>query len=140
MNLKICNYIKEHKNQFKTAIFFIVIGLIYYIITQLTSFRIPCPIQSITGLFCPGCGITHFFICIVHLDFIGAVKENYAVAFLIIVLGIPKLIQIIWKPNCLKKNSRLWQILIFISLIFVIIFGILRNISGFEFLLPSYAK
>jgi hypothetical protein len=64
-------FFRTHRKQLRTAGIFFLLGLAYYIITQLTPLRIPCLFQKITGLACPGCGISHFCIRLLHLDFLG---------------------------------------------------------------------
>ena len=75
-------FFRTHRKQFRTAGVFFLLGLAYYIVTQLTPLRIPCLFQKITGLACPGCGISHFCIRLLHLDFLGAARENLAIALL----------------------------------------------------------
>jgi hypothetical protein len=36
----------------------------------------PCGFLMVTGLPCPGCGLTHAFTAMAHLDFVGAVYAN----------------------------------------------------------------
>ena len=35
-----------------------------------------CPFRALTGLLCPGCGITHAFLSLGRLDFAGAYAAN----------------------------------------------------------------
>ena len=50
-------FFRIHRKQLRTAGIFFLLGLAYYIVTQLTPLRIPCLFQKVTGLACPGCGI-----------------------------------------------------------------------------------
>jgi len=36
----------------------------------------PCGFLMVTGLPCPGCGLTHSFVAMAHLDFVAAVHAN----------------------------------------------------------------
>ena len=76
------SFFHTHRKQLRTAGVFFLLGLAYYIVTQLTPLRIPCLFQKITGLACPGCGISHFCIRLLHLDLLGAARENLAIALL----------------------------------------------------------
>ena len=38
--------------------------------------RTLCPFKTVTGLPCPGCGITHAFLSLGRLDFSGAYAQN----------------------------------------------------------------
>lgn len=62
-----------------TAVFFSFLLYFAFSINALNYFgNIPtfCPFKRLTGLNCPGCGMTHAFIGISHLDFRSAIKFN----------------------------------------------------------------
>lgn len=86
----------------------------YYIFVRLTGLSLPCFFQTVTGLRCPGCGITHMLL--------SAAKLNFAAAFAVI--------KLIFAPDWLEANSRALDILVFIALIALMIFGVLRNIPA----------
>lgn len=46
---------------------------------QWTGQGIPCLFRLITGLKCPGCGVSHMLLAIIHGDFRKAFHENAAV-------------------------------------------------------------
>ena len=56
--------------------FFILLGLVYAVIVRYTSFCIPCFFNTITGLKCPGCGVTHMLLSLMELDFSAAFYAN----------------------------------------------------------------
>lgn len=118
----------------------LLLGLAYYIVTQLTAFRIPCMFQTITGLACPGCGVSHFCIRLLHLDFAGAARENLALAVLLPIWCAALLLRIIWHPQWLAKDSRGEKLLLWGSVAVLLLFGVVRNLPGMEFLLPSYRQ
>lgn len=60
----------------KGVLLFILIGLAYFIFIKLTGIMIPCPFKLITGLDCPGCGVTHMFLDMANLDFVSAFWDN----------------------------------------------------------------
>jgi ABC-type sugar transport system permease subunit len=72
-----------------------------------------------------------------HLRIISAFRQNLAVGILLPVWGIIGVIEFWFNPPQLAPGSKLINVLTWFSLILVIIFGILRNIPGFEFLLPT---
>lgn len=113
------------------------IGLLYYILTQFTSFRIPCLFYQITGLACPGCGISRFCIALLKGNLPGAIRENLAVALLLPIWLLFYLIRLLFHPVCMAKNSRGERILLWGSIFILLLFGVLRNLPGLEFLLPS---
>ena len=103
------------------------IGFGYYLWLNFTHLGIPCPFRMITGWLCPGCGITHMLIALIHLDFHTAYLEN---PFLL--LTFPFLIgQIIYQRylQLTKQVNPRWnQVLLWLYVIALIIFGILRNL------------
>lgn len=53
-----------------------ILGLFYAYIIIPMGIAIPCKFNLITGLSCPGCGITGACLNILKLDFVSAVKCN----------------------------------------------------------------
>ena len=53
----------------KGLLFASIAGGIYYLLIQFTPLRIPCFFRTVTGLQCPGCGVTHMILALLHLDF-----------------------------------------------------------------------
>lgn len=63
------------------------IGLAYALFCSLTSLAIPCPIRLVTGLLCPGCGVTRMCLALLRLDFAAAWSANPGLLLLLPVLG-----------------------------------------------------
>ncbi len=103
------------------------VGFGYYLWLNFTHLGIPCPFRTITGWLCPGCGITHMSIALIQLDFHTAYLEN---PFLLLTL--PFLIGEILYQRYLqltKQTNPQWnQVLLWLYVIALIIFGILRNL------------
>lgn len=133
-------FFRTHRKQLRTAGVFFLLGLAYYIVTQLTPLRIPCLFQKITGLACPGCGISHFCIRLLHLDLLGAVKENLAIALLFPLWLAAFLVRVLWNPKWFAKGSKGENLLLWGSVVVLLLFGIVRNLPHMEFLLPSYLQ
>lgn len=130
--MKKLDYIKRN---LKYAIMAISVFLIYYILNKKFGFSIPCIFYKITGLYCPGCGITRLLFALVNLEFYESFKYNPWI-FILIVLG---LFYLICKLFIFLKFKKIIKIpnYVYITLIIIsIIFGIFRNIPGFEFLGP----
>ncbi|MGM9971998.1 MAG: DUF2752 domain-containing protein [Anaeroplasmataceae bacterium] len=75
------DYVKIFFNFLKKSWIPLVILLVYIITTHLL-FETSCPIKLITGLPCPGCGMTRAFISLLKLDIIKAF--NYHALFIIV--------------------------------------------------------
>ena len=47
-------------------------GLLYYLIVRITGKGIPCMYYTLTGFYCPGCGMTRMMMALMRLDFVAA--------------------------------------------------------------------
>ena len=47
----------------------LIAGILYALWVLMTGLYIPCPIRTLTGFLCPGCGISHYFIHLIQFDF-----------------------------------------------------------------------
>ena len=133
-------FFRTHRKQLRTAGIFFLLGLAYYIVTQLTPLRIPCLFQKITGLACPGCGISHFCIRLLHLDFLGAARENLTITLLSPLWLAAFLVRVLWNPKWFAKGSKVENLLLWGSVVVLLLFGIVRNLPHMKFLLPSYLQ
>lgn len=59
-----------HNSKWKQAGTFLLILLLYILVMNLTE--IGCPIRWLTGIPCPGCGMTRALYALLRLDFSGA--------------------------------------------------------------------
>ena len=65
----------------------LVIGLAYAVFVGLTGLSIPCPVRALTGLLCPGCGVTRLCMALLRLDFAVAWDANPVLLLLLPVLA-----------------------------------------------------
>lgn len=103
------------------------VGFGYYLWLNFTHLGIPCLFRTITGWLCPGCGITHMLIALIQLDFHTAYLEN---PFLLLTFPFI-LYQIIYQRylQITKRTNPYWnQLLLWLYVIALILFGILRNL------------
>ena len=63
------------------------IGLAYAVFVGLTGFSIPCPFHALTGLLCPGCGVTRMCLALLTLDLSAAWAANPVLLLLLPVLA-----------------------------------------------------
>lgn len=78
---------KEFKQRLKRvallATLFIIIGILYAVLVSVLKFGIPCFFYEITGLRCPGCGITRSILALLKLNIYEALSYNAFVFFII---------------------------------------------------------
>lgn len=118
------------KKKLLFIIFFMSLIVVYYIANKLCGFAIPCIFYKITGFYCPGCGVTRLLFSLLKLDFYQAFRYNPLIFVLLICYVIYKLIN-------LKYHFKLPKYTVYIVLLVVILFGVLRNIDTFSFLKPT---
>jgi hypothetical protein len=140
MSEKTKAFIRENQKNLITASVILLIGIIYFIIIQLTEFRIPCVFQKLPGLACPGCGITSMINGLAHFNFKTAISENYVISAMIPIYATVYGVRLIFKPRCLQNSGWLFNTIVSVTLIALIVFGIVRNLPGMEFLLPTYMR
>lgn len=127
---------KLDKSLIYMIVIFIFINGAYYFAFK--SF-IPCLIHKITGLYCPGCGISRMLISIVKLDFYQAFRYNPFLFVLLVIYLIYQIIKLITYKLLtieIKLNNK-----VYISiLVLTILFGIIRNLPQFSYLIPTVVK
>ncbi len=130
-------FYQEHKDITITAFVFLIFGSVYYLLVRFTPFRIPCMFHLITGLCCPGCGVSRFFMELAHFRFASAAQQNYAVAILFPFWVVIGLIEFWFNPKAFGPRSKWIEAFVWASAAVLTLFGILRNLPGLEFLLPT---
>ena len=129
------------KRIFKSVFFFLAFILLlvaYYFIYKKTGLGIPCPIHKITGLYCPGCGVTRLLFALMH----GHIKEAFMYNQLVFIMLPFLLLYIIYCTYLYitdKKDkiiSRIPKYVFIIILILVLAWGVIRNLSFFPYLRP----
>ena len=99
---------------------------------------IPCPIYTIFHVYCPGCGVTRMLGALFKGDFYQAFRYNPLV-FILLPFIIFYIFDLIHSRITKKElytnrvNNKVFYVLIAILLIY----GLLRNINGFEVLRPT---
>lgn len=112
----------------------IILVLLIIKILELINFN--CFYKTIFNIYCAGCGTTRMIKAIFELNFYQAFRYNPLMFILLIILIIYIIYNIILylKGKPLVKASL--KVLILISII-LIFYMILRNLPGFEVLLPT---
>ena len=98
-----------------------------------------CPWKTNFNVECAGCGATRMVESLINLDFYQAFRFNpliFCLLIIFIIYGIYVLICKIINKNYYKMQGRDWLIL----LIIVILFMVLRNIPGLEYLKPTIVR
>lgn len=119
----------------KKVVLFIPLIIMLIYLNKKYNIYIPCIFHKITGLYCPGCGVTRMLISILNLNFYQAFRYNPLIFILLpFIITYYILYYIYWLQN--KKiiiRNELWYTL----LIIIILYGIIRNIPIFKYLIPT---
>lgn len=107
------------------------IGYIYAIFVKYTGLALPCVFHSITGLECPGCGITRMCVYLLHLDFKNAFYSNQMLFILLPVLAyLFGSYMLSYIRNGCFSMSKKQTVLTYICIGFLLLFAVYRNING----------
>ena len=120
---------KRAKKLLRELGWILVMGIAYAIWFSFTGIGIPCPIRALTGYRCPGCGITHCAVNLLH----GRVREAYAANQFVFILAPFGLIYGLWRAiRYIRVGSEeisIPETVVFaILLILAIAFAFYRNI------------
>lgn len=101
-------------------------------------FHLFCPFNKLTGLYCPGCGMTRAAHELTHLNILAGIRYNPLVVLLIgptvAVMGFGEYVNYVsgktlWKPVRIGKRT------LYLLVALVLLFTVLRNIPVFPFTL-----
>ena len=107
-------------------------GLLYGIFVSYTGLAIPCLFRKVTGLLCPGCGVTGMCVALLHLDWRGA----FSCHPVLFVLLRPLTAVFICSAAGYVKNGRFWfarwqNLILYVSVAALVIFGVVLNLVRF---------
>ena len=108
----------------------IALGAVYSVIVSKTGWGVPCPIRFITGLKCPGCGVTGMCMALLRFDIKAAFSKNA-----VLLCSLPYFIALAARITYLYikkgvKSDRFINISATAMIPVFLIWGILRNIFG----------
>lgn len=109
--------------------------LVIAVLTQANPFAadslLPgCPFHALTGLFCPGCGVTRALHALIHGDPVLALRMN-----LLAMLAIPMLPLMLWRGLYGPLPGTVWLTDARPWLALVLAFTLLRNLPLMPFIL-----
>ena len=106
-----------------------LLGLAYALFIQCTGLGIPCVFRLVTGYRCPGCGMTHAAMALIHGQPKTAFRENplsLSVVPLLLLYGAYRAEVYI---RTARTDFRKWEI-VFLGVLWVVVllFWLLRNL------------
>jgi len=104
-------------------------GGIYYLALTRTGFAFRCIFHEITGLLCPGCGVTRMCLSLIHGDFAGAFAANPALLALSPVLTVCfGACAVRYVRTGSKRPPRWVEYIMWFCIVVLMIFCVARNI------------
>ena len=98
------------------------------------SFTVGCPINRLTGLKCPGCGVTRMILRILHLDFKTAFFYNPAIFCLVPLWAAAFCIfMLLERRGKTAAAQKVKNTAVYFSIAVLMFFGVVRNILPLGF-------
>ena len=114
-----------------------VVITVYFVFSMTTGIYISCPFRCITGLKCPGCGLTHMILYLLRGRMFSAFVCNPVLMLLVAYTSSIRLLNRMYLcKRFIHINKYIDWILIwhydhqYISCIILVCWGIIRNIFG----------
>lgn len=121
---------KRLKNLFFVATILFAVAIVYYLLcVNFPEFMLKCIFHELTGLKCPGCGITRMIVSFMKFDFIKGLKYNYFLGFTLPVIVFVVVYCCYLYVND-KKSSNLFTVFCWVYVILLIIWAVVRNLIG----------
>ena len=114
-----------------------ILGIIYILWVKYTGLGLGCPFYKISGLFCPGCGVSRMFLNIFKGDFYLAFRSNVLLFTMLPVFVVYSIYKFFtYVKYGVQAQKKIETILIWGVVFMLILFGVLRNIDYFSYLSP----
>lgn len=115
-----------------------MIGVSYFLFTQITDIGIPCIIKLLTNKYCPGCGVSRMCISLVKGDFYAAFRYNALLTVLLpfgVVFGGRR--ALIYVKTGKSEPDTTEVVALIIAFALTILFWIIRNSETYSYLAPG---
>ncbi len=122
---------ERRKKVIRIALILVGIGALYAVFASVTGVGIPCPIRSVTGLKCPGCGVSRMALSVIKLDFASAFGYNAAVLCLLPLMAATAGRYIYVYVKYGRVRDRAANIAVIFMIVVLVAFGVLRNVFNF---------
>lgn len=135
MNLKINTLIKNNKKQIAFYVFLVCLICLYFFNNpSKSSFFLKCPLKTITGYECAGCGVQRAFHELLHFRFLEAFKFNPLFIISILVVLIVLIINFSTNEKLKLGIERFLKskTFVFVVLIIVFVFSLLKNTDFYK--------
>lgn len=106
-------------------------GLVYAAFVSLTGLAIPCVFHLVTGLKCPGCGVTRVALALLRFDFHEAWIQNRCLILISPLLAVSIVTQLVsYIRTGRYRVGRILTVVNYVLVGLLLLFGVVRNIFG----------
>lgn len=113
----------------KTLLMILAVGIAYGLFVIYTGLGIPCPVNTITGYQCPGCGVSRMCMALLKLDVNSAYHYNKVLFLLLpILLAVFSYQTYRYIRYDDVKLTKVQSAILYIALALLVIWGIMRNL------------
>lgn len=114
----------------KPIFLILLLGIVYVVLIYITDFRIPCPFRYVTGLDCPGCGVSRVILSYLKLDFKTAFYTNPVITVILPILFVDFIYhKYHYVVHDNKKDfNKLENIVLYIMIGALILYAVIKNI------------
>ncbi len=113
-------------------------GLVYAGVVRALGRGFWCPVWSLTGLYCPGCGVSRMFLRLLRLDLPGAFRANPLLFAALPLIGALLCVRGVRYVKTGERGTPRWEERLWVTLAGVfVVYGLLRNLPAFSVLAPA---
>lgn len=109
-------------------------AFVWYFDPTKVGFFPVCPLYSMTGLACPGCGLTRGFHALFHGDLLTALDHNALIPLFVLIFGFffVSMVMVAVRGRGFLKLTHSPKLL-FGFFVLLVVFGVLRNLPFYPF-------
>jgi hypothetical protein len=109
-------------------------GVVAYFDPTTAGFFPVCPLYTLTGFACPGCGLTRGFHAMFHGDVLTALDYNAMLPLLVLLLGVALVSMVNFALRGRRATMKLFHpTALWVFFILLVVFGVARNLPWYPF-------
>ncbi len=122
---------QQRLHRLLTKLFLVAaVGVGYALWVNLTHWSIPCPFHAVTGLLCPGCGVTRMCLALLRLDVAAAWRANGVLLVLLLPMGVLLLYRAVVYVQKGHEPAQRWETLVWSGMaVVLLLWGVVRNVA-----------
>lgn len=121
----------------KPSVILLALGILYITVHRATGFHLSCPFYGLTGLYCPGCGVSRMLLDLLELDIASAFSANcvlFVMTPFIFAIGLKYILRYIISGK--KEITPFDNRLSYAAVAVLIVFAVVRNAYHLDILIP----